>query len=78
MKKWFLFALSIVLAEILIATMLIVFFLWVERDYCAPYFRASGHCYANWFSSFELVFYGVSAALMSSAVVLIWRYFFHR
>jgi hypothetical protein len=74
-KKYLLFGFSLLIAEILIVVFLMVFFLWVERDFCAPYFRASGHCYADWFALFESVFYCFSAFLMSSAIVLLWRHY---
>jgi len=77
-RKWLLFGFSLLLVEILIAAILLKLFLWVERDYCAPYFRASGHCYAEWFTVFESAFYVALVVLMSSAVILLWRQFLRR
>lgn len=71
------FILLFIVIEALLTVSLIVFYLWVERDVCPVAFKASGHCYADWFSMFEAVFYP-GALLLCIAPFFALLYHFNR
>lgn len=70
------FAFGLIMVEAIIVVSLIASYIWVERDLCPAEFYASGHCYAQWFTWFDWLFYCLAFILFySSAGLLIIRFF---
>ncbi|MGH1372735.1 MAG: hypothetical protein ACRBBW_11900 [Cellvibrionaceae bacterium] len=72
-SKIILLAVALCIIEISAALTLALLYLWVERDLCPIDFRASGHCYANWFEIFDSFFFSASLIILCS--IFLWVIF---
>ena len=56
----------------------ITFYQWVEQHMCSIDFQSSGHCYAPWFETFELIYFPLLfstlllSALLGFVVITVW------
>lgn len=50
--------------------LLITFYQWVEQHVCSVDFQGSGHCYAPWFDTFELIYFPSLFSILLLSVLL--------